>query len=324
MLAISFSFMLGLITAPEVNALRVNQALGMFVAYVSGYLVFRWVDDVDTIGQLLMFVVGAYVCVCLIALLKIAPAYFPLEIEYWSLNGIPQSRPAVTTNQNFQVFYLFPCALLLALPFRVLRFAIVAALVLGSLYILSQLQTRSGLITFGGGVLLALMSPLWTRDLGRRKLIWISVAGICGALMMAPLIMNQASLVIYRFTNDNYATGLGRLVGFLYLFEHLGDPDWWLPQGSSEIIARTGDFAHSNITSMFLNGGIVGLVGWFVVVVYPIFRLTQFFLRRQLDAAATLVWCALIVVWVTQMTLDVAVQKYVWIWAGAGVGVLER
>ena len=79
MLAISFSFMLGLITAPEVNALRVNPALGMFVAYVSGYLVFRWVDEVDTIGQLLMFVVGAYVCVCLIALLKIAPAYFPLE-----------------------------------------------------------------------------------------------------------------------------------------------------------------------------------------------------------------------------------------------------
>ncbi len=324
MTSISLSFVIGILTAPDIGLIRINQALGMLAAYFGGYLAFRWLSSEDWIAKLFISIVGVYVVVCLLALWKAAPNYFPLDVEYWSLEGVPQPRPAVTTNQNFQIFYLFPCAVLIALPFKAIRFLFVSILIISTYYILAQVQTRSGVAAFAGGVLLAAVSPLWTPELGRKKILFFIAVGVSGLFFVAPIILSWAELLLYRFSNDDYGTGRGRLISFLYLFEHLWDPMWWLPRGSQEFIDRTGDFAHSNITSMFLNGGLLGLAGWLAVVCYPLIVLTKMFLKRQLDSAATLVWCALVIVWVTQMSLDVAVQKYIWIWAGAGVATMER
>ncbi len=322
-------FAMGPLLVREISAYRYIELLGALCAFIVGYAYARWHEDEASFSRLLLAVVGMHVAVCSLALLKVAPSILPVTEQPWSYHGQVVYRPFIGTNSNFQVFYVFPIVLILVLPYQTIRFWGALTLIVGAMFVLARLQTRSGSLAFLGIALLCLLAPLRNKRLGRGKLVTIGIAGLVFLSTGLPWLLKHSDLLIARFVDTDYATGYGRLVGFTYLFEHLFDPLWWSPQGNAEFAQRyggTGSDAvpHSNITAMFLEGGIIGLFTWLVLFLRPVLELTMMFLRNRLDPLATMILMGGLCMLVTQMSLNVPFFKQPWLWAGAVVGALYR
>jgi O-antigen ligase len=309
------------------GGLEINQA-GEVVLSVCVFLVaffaFRWSDNAGLYRNLFLAVALAYVAVCVIALLHMAPGMFPVVNAVWSNNGALIDRPEITTDQNFQVYYLLPLALLIALPYKPLRSSLAVIGVVGALFVLARLQTRSGFLIFSATVALALMAPLWTASLGRRKILFLPLLALAALAYGFDAIMHASSLLIARFNSDDDNTALSRLLAFMFTVEHIADPNWWLPRGTQEFVRQYGYVPHSNITAIYVEGGLIGLVMWAGVFVLPLLALTRLFLRRRLDELATLVLLGGIASMVIQLSLNVPFFKQPWLWAGAVIGTLAR
>ncbi len=317
-------YAVGVFSAPDITAHRFLEIASALLAFMVGYGFFRNNNDEDALARIFLFITLVYVIVCLIALSRSLPSIFPVVDQIWSQKGILQRRPEITTDQNFQVFYLFPAALLLALPYKAKRFVLIIFTVISSLFILAKIQTRSGTLIFLGAAFLALVSPVFVKSLGRKKMAILPVLGFVGIIAAMPLIVNSADLLIYRFFHTDYRTGLGRLYSFLYLFEHIGNPFWWLPQGNESFIAATGNKPHANITAAFLEGGILGLSSWVALVLVPIIRLSISYLRGLLTNFAVIGFLGCVAMFVTQMSLNVPMVDQVWLWSGASIGLLDN
>lgn len=322
-------FAMGPLLVREISPYRYIELLGALCAFIVGYTYSRWHEDEASFSRLLLIVTGMHVVVCSLALLKVAPSILPVTEQPWSYHGHVVYRPFIGTNSNFQVFYLFPVVLILVLPYKTIRFWSSLTLMVGAMFILARLQTRSGSLAFLGIGLLCLLAPLRNKRLGRWKLVTIGIAGLVFLATGLPWLLKHSNLLIARFIDTDYATGYGRLLGFTYLFEHLFDPLWWSPQGNAEFAQRyqgTGSDAvpHSNITAMFLEGGIIGLCAWLILFLAPAWQLSIMFLRNRIDPLATMILMGGICMLVTQMSLNVPFFKQPWLWAGAVVGALYR
>jgi hypothetical protein len=86
----------------------------------------------------------------------------------------------------------------------------------------------------------------------------------------------------------------------------------------------TGARPHSNITATFLEGGILSLAAWFALVVYPVARLGLLFISGRLSHASTMIFIGCLTMLVLQLSLNVPMNDQVWLWTGAGVGVLAK
>ncbi|MFW0776165.1 MAG: hypothetical protein ACN2B6_00395 [Rickettsiales bacterium] len=322
---IQLSFLIGIFTAPDIGPARAFQIISISIYFYCGYLAFRWTNNTRLTQNIMIILSSVYITVCVLALLKVNPAIFPVIDSIWSKQGILESRPEITTDQNFQVFYLLPAALAIVMPLNLLRFMICSILVIGALYVLSQIQTRSGVIAFFIILFLGLLSTVKNKNMGRKKLLAIPIIGITGAVFFLPYIISAASLIIYRFTEHGYATAQGRLDSTLYLFTRFFDVTWWLPQGNSEFLQATGNVPHTNVTAFFLEAGIIGLVFWIYIIVIPTLSLgLRVFFRGRLDPTATVVCCASLGVLALQLTLNAPVHSQVWLWAGAVIAINER
>lgn len=317
-------FLLGLVLVPDIGNHRIAELVGAYSTFAIGYFALRWAKDTDAVVRTILIVCSLYVLVCIVALLKLAPGIFPIVNSPWANHGVVVMRPEVMTDQNFQVFYLYPAVLLLALPYRFSRFWIAIALMLGGLYVLAQLQTRSGTLVFAGTLLMCLFAPIWEPRLGRGKLLLVPLLLIATVAIALPRILDEGGLLITRLTDANYETGYSRLESFLYLFEHLFNPLWWIPQGYDEFQKLHRTIPHSNVTAMFLEGGIAGLYMWVAVFLLPIVYLMKSFFRRQLDPLAILILIGGVSMLVVQLTLNVPFFKQPWLWAGAVMGTLYR
>lgn len=317
-------FLLGPLLVPEIDSYRVVELIGAFSAFAIGYFALRWAKDTTWLERTTIGVCSLYVIVCVIALLKLAPNLFPIVNSPWIYAGKVVMRPEVMTDQNFQVFYLFPVVLLLALPYRFIRFLLTIVLTLGGLYILTKLQTRSGALVFAGTLLMCLLAPIWTPSLDRRKLLFVPILVLVGIAISLPRFLDDGGLLLARFASTNYETGYSRLDSFLYLFEHLLNPLWWVPQGYTEFRQLHQTIPHSNVTAMFLEGGIAGLYMWFVVFLFPIMYLIRRLFRKQLNTLATLILIGGISMLIVQLTLNVPFFKQPWLWAGAVMGIFYQ
>ena len=317
-------YTIGVFSAPDITAHRFLEIASAILAFLVGFGFFKNNDNENMVARLFIYITIAYVIVCLLALSRHMPSIFPVIDQIWSQNGILQRRPEVTTDQNFQVFYLFPAALLLSLPFKLKRFTLNILVVVGSLLVLAKLQTRSGTLIFLGAIFLSLISPLFVKSLGRKKLTTLPILGFFAVVAAIPIIISSADLLIYRFFHTDYRTGLGRLYSFLYIFEHAWDPTWWLPQGNESYIIATGNKPHSNITAAFLEGGILGLLSWIALVLLPVFRLSKRFLFGRLTNFAVIGFIGCVTMFVTQLSLNVPMVDQVWLWSGAAIGLLEN
>lgn len=318
-------FLIGMVSMDEVTIHRFSEIINSLSVFFVGYYCFRWWSDEATYARLFLLVGGAYVIVCLLALLKVAPSVFPIINAIWSFEGRLEYRPEVMTDQNFQIFYLFPIVLVLALPYRFFRFGVAFLGTFGAVYVLAMLQTRSGFLILMVSILLCILAPIWTAHLGRQKTFILPILVFLIVVANLDWILNVGELLITRFTRTGMDTGYGRVLSTLYLFEHLLDPSWWIPRGYEEFkTLYRGTVPHSNITAMFLEGGIFGLYMWIVVFLLPLMSLMRMFFRRQLDPLATIVLLAGINSMAVQLSLNVPFFKQPWLWAGAVVGTLFR
>ena len=320
----ALGFSVGIITIPNTGLGRLFEIISAIIAFIVGYMFSRWAKDEDQAAKPLLLIGLLYATVCIIAVSKILPQYFPVIMKLWAHNGDLIERPEVTTDQNFQIFYLIPGMIVFALPFQKIRFSLSVYIILGSLYALAALQTRSGLLIAAGLIFLATISPIWTKTLGKWKLYVIPALGILIGIILLPTILNMASGIIIRFTETDYSTGLGRLHSFLYLFEKIYNPLWLLPQGNDEFKALTGNIPHANPTALFLDGGILALVAWFALVVTPLFKLSKLFLQSRLDNLSVMLFIGAIAVFLTQLSLNVPLMDQIWLWAGVTNGLLAR
>jgi O-antigen ligase len=286
------SLCLAILTARDMSPHRILEAGSCAAAFFSGYLLCRRAADENQLARWMIALSLVYVVICVIALRGLNPAHFPVNNFYWSQDGLAQARPMVTADSNMQIYYLFPAALVLALPFRLVRMAITAVAVLGGLYVLAQLQTRSGTLAYCGMMALALSAPLWNKELGRTKMLLYPLVGAAGIVVFWPVISQVAGLLLYRFTEDDMASGNGRLGSMLYAFQHLLDPYWWVPRGADEFLQRYGGLPHSNLTAIFLDGGLPGLIAWGALVVVPVGQAAALLLKRKLDAASIMIFIA--------------------------------
>lgn len=314
----------GVILNQEISWYRLLEIGGAFCAFFVGYMFGRWVDDADFASHAFLITTVLYVIVCVVALLDVMPSLFPVNERIWSYHGVLKVRPEITTDQNFQIFYLLPAVVVLAMPFKVLRFSLAMFATIGGLFVLAKLQTRSGALVLIGIGLLSVMAPIWTKELGRKKVFMVLFLIVVLVLLGLPWILEVASLLIARFIDTDYATAYGRLASITYLFEHIYDPTWWFPRGNTEFISRYGNTPHSNITAMFLEGGILLLGAWIALFVIPLVGLSRLFFKQRLDALATIILLAGVAVWVIQMSLNVPLVEQVWLWGGGVVGALYR
>jgi len=306
--------------------LEMNQ-LGAIALSLSAFFVaffaFRWSDSAELFRNVFLTVAFTYVAVCVIALLKVSPSLFPVINAVWSDKGVLELRPEVTTDQNFQIYYLLPLALLITLPFKPVRSTLVLLGIIGALFVLAKLQTRSGVLVFGATVAMALAAPFWTSSLGRRKVFLLPLILLAAAAINYNVILHAGTLLIDRF-HDSDNTAYSRWIAFMFTVRHIADPAWWLPRGTTEFVNLYGYVPHSNITAMYVEGGLLGLVMWVVVFVVPLVALARLFLQRKLDDLATLVLLGGVASMVIQLSLNVPFFKQPWLWAGAVVGTLTR
>lgn len=324
-----FAFLAGKVLTGQIDVYRIGEVVLSFVAFFIAFFAFRWSDHVETYAKVFLYVSLTYVAVCVVALLKILPGVFPVVNAVWSDNGVPVLRPEITTDQNFQIFYLFPIALLLALPFRFVRSGLAILGAIGALFVLAKIQTRSGFLVFCGVALLVLLAPLWTKNLGRGKTVIMPILLTVVLILNHDVIMQVGDHLIARFT-ERTGAGLGsqmgqdRLESSLFGMQHLLNPDWWIPRGSQEFINRYGFLPHSTMTAVYLEGGLVGLLVWLIIFVFPLLALGLLLIKRKLDSLATLVLIGGLASLAIQMSLYVPFLKHTWLWAGAALGTLIR
>ncbi len=322
--ALVLSLSMATATAAHVSIYRILEAGGCAVAFYSGYILWRQCHETKQLNLLLSTLSLLYIFICVIALLKIDPVHFPITETYWSMDGVEQARPRLTADANMQFYYLFPAALALVLPARFLRTSVAIVAAVGTLYILSMLQTRSGVLVFVLLLLMTLAAPVWQADLGRGKSIALTVCGVIVAIAAWPMIEKLMAALLYRFQDSTMASGNGRVDSTLYVLEHLLDAYWWIPRGPDEFLKRFGSLPHSNLTGIYLDGGLLGLVAWVMLVVRPLAKGMFLFFLNRLDSVAVMALIAGTAVVILQLTLFNTTMDQVWLWAGAVAGALSR
>ena len=321
--ALSIGLLTGIPLVEEIGWRRVLEIVGLISAYFIGYAFFRNLEDKQILLQVLAISSLLYVAVCVMALTKIAPSVFPLEILIWSDSGILRERPAVMTDQNFQVFYLFPTVLCLVLQRTKIGLLITTIGLALSFYILANLQTRSGILIMAGLIVLTVYAQKRSKR-GTQLLAVLGVA-LAGAMILVALWkLPSFELLLTRFSSGDYATAQGRLSSFTYLFEKLWNPLNWLPIGNSEFLKLTGNRPHSNPTALFLEGGLIALFAWGALVLHPAWKLGLLYLRGRLDQLSQVCLLGGVGSLVAQLALNVPVMDQVWLWAGALGGRLVK
>ena len=312
--------LLGIAIAPDLGYWRFFEIASALVAFYAGYFLFSNSVTKRAINRWIVILTFPYVVVCALALSRVAPNIFPVEIALWSdgLNLI--ERPAITTDQNFQVFYFFP---LVFLPWSTTnwRWGVISLLpVVLAFSILAELQTRSGTLVFLGGILLGLMS---VRRLAKDSLLRLSVYGtllLVGLIFFLDQFFVMFEGIHQRVIGDHRAAGtaIGRLNSLLYLFEKLWNPIWWIPQGNEEFqLYHGGNRPHSNFTALFLEGGIMALIGWVTLSVVPLIALFRVYRRKEITTSGLFLLVIGSCVFVLQLSLNLPVMDQVWLWTGA-------
>ncbi len=318
------SLLIGVVSAPDIGLKRLFEIAGIIIYFFCGYTAFRWLTNPLLVQRAYILIGILYVPVCVVALLRLWPSLFPVTEALWSQRGVLQVRPEVMTDQNFQVFYLLPIALAMTMPLSLNRGMLLGVLSVGALYVLAQLQTRSGFISFALALMLGLSAAIRNKSMGRKKVVLLPLIAVLATLFALPAIIEQAGLLIYRFTGHGYGTALGRVGSFTYMLDRLFDPAWWIPRGNKEFLDATGNVPHTNMAAFYLEGGLIGLLAWLQIIVAPALALAFKVFKGGLDPVAVTVGCGGVGVLILQLTLNVPAHSQVWLWAGGVVGVLER
>lgn len=320
-------FLLGFTTFGEVNFNRFLTVTSGFAAFLVGFAVASCLNSqrVTQWMNYLFYLGVVYSIVCALAVFHVAPALFPVIETIHMKDGAMVVRPEVTTDQNFQVFYLLPCVLPLIRELRSWRALMAFAASALSIAVLAQLQTRSGAIVFGMSVALAAYAG-YRRSNNKLQIIGIAAAGFFATVVvLAPTISRVAAPLIDRFTTDDFETFYGRLWSASYMFDHLLNPSWWIPRGNEGFRQMAGgEVPHFNGTAFFLEAGLLGFICWVGVHIVPVVILSVRFLRARVDMAQETVFVLGAATVLMSLSLNVPYVETVWLWCGAVAAMASR
>lgn len=313
-------YAMGVVTADDISPHRFLEAGSALCAWLIGYWwACHFRGSADNMWPILA-VVFLHVAICTIAVADILPSVFPTYDQIWSLNGILVRRPSVTTDQNFQILYFLPGIGIFIFARRFKIFSVGLVTLLFSVYVLAALQTRSGILVLVGAIAAGLCIHTLSRGGRRLRVITFGVIGAIGTMVFFVYRYESVKYLIIRFTETDLETGYGRLHGFLYFFEKIWNPMWWLPRGNTEYVSMVGVAPHSNITAQLMDGGLPGLICWLMLVAWPSIALFLNQVRKRLVSAyasvAVIGFSSLIV----QLSLNVPLLDQIWLWGGVSTG----
>lgn len=316
---------IGIITIDTLPLTMFAGLVGVLIAFSIGYAATRWNSNAEVFRLVFIGVGALYAIVCTVALLKIYPGLFPLQYTDWAFEGHMYHRPEITTDQNTQIFYLLMIPLVFSMANRLWFIALCFGVLLCSFYVLSQLQTRSGVMVLGALAVFSLASPLWYKELGRKKLLLLPLLILVPtAALLGGFLDDQLDAILLRFSNTE-ETGGGRLLAIEYLFSRIGNTVFWIPQGEVDWRSiHRGGSPHSMPTIMLLYGGLPALVGWVGLFVIPTIALGVRFVTRKLDRLEIMIFVAGMGSLVLSISLPHPFNDQAWLWTGAAVGALER
>jgi len=316
-------FTFGVALIPDVGYYRFLSLGAALSAFFVGYLFFYWQKDGDAVLRVFILIGCLYVLVCIVALSGLYPELFPVINAAWSDGREVHARPEVMADQNFQAFYFLPLVAVLPFVKRAIPFIIVVIGVIGAFYIVFRLQTRSGFIVLAWVLVFGWLSRIWIdRKISWRGTLFPIISSVF-LVVYSEKVLEAANLLIIRMS-DVGSGGLGRIDSTLYLLSRVLDVNWWVPQGNAEFIKSYGDLPHSNITAMFMEGGVLALIMWIMIFLYPLIRLMAFFVSRNIDDLGVLVLLVGLASMILQLTLNVPFYEQVWLWAGSVVAILQR
>lgn len=321
------SFITGIALVPSIGLSRVPEIFSCILAFIVGFNLFFLFDKNENLWWFFFLISGLYVLVCTIAVAKIFPSLLPIQSSIWSDGVKLHARPEVMTDQNFQIFYLFPIVAIIVFAKNIYKIIISSFFIALAVYVLISLQTRSGVLILAISLLLSIFALSKTDKFSLGQIIILVAVFFIGTLFSAPILLENAGSLIERIREGGGSDGTnGRLNSFLFLFEKVWNPLYWLPQGSEAFMPGLGYVAkpHSNLTAVFLEAGILGLVCWLILCVYPLILLAKGFLKKTLDDVSIFGFVAGLTVFVTQISLNVPVHDQVWLWAGVTWGCVYR
>jgi len=320
------SFSVAILSVEGIDSRRFLDLIGAVVGFGVGYGCFAAAKGTGQLRQAFLFVGAAYALVCFIAVTNLYPPLFPVVNGVGLRDGEIFYRPEVTIDQNLQIFYLVPIALLMALENSTLRLIILLTIGAIDAFVLSEIQTRSGSLVFVATFVFAAIVGMRSRSKLDTRLIALASVGLLGGLLFINKIIHVFQNLIARFTVDDFDTLGDRTDAFLFTFKHLFDVEWWVPQGYRSYLHTTHAMSlpHSNITAIFVESGMLGLIGWILAVIVPLIVLGIRWLKKRTDPVADIALCGGASMLVTQLSLNISLVQFVWLWSGAVFAALMR
>ena len=315
----------GIISLDEFDIWRLRTVGGAVVAFAVGYACFRATTSTKLFRRSLLLIGGLYALVCFVALIKLLPSIFPVFEAIGNRLGETVIRPEVTTDSNVQIYYLFPAVILLTLRNSNLQFAAIFFITAMSAYALAQLQTRSGSLVLAGTLVLSAIVGMRARGKVDFRFVGFVILGLLLSLVFMDKLLGAFETLTQRFTISDYKTLDHRTDAFTFSILNFFNFDYWLPQGYKVYRADAdGKIPHSNITAAYVEGGILGLLGWALLLAAPLVALGRRWLRGVTDEIANIALCGGTVSLIIQLSLNTLLFEQVWLWAGAVVGGLAR
>jgi hypothetical protein len=174
-------------------------------------------------------------------------------------------------------------------------------------------------LTFCG----ALLIPSWYRLKGSTGRI-VLIAALLAAVFLyqLPTLISATTDIRLRMGSDQMTTFFGRVRSFTYLLEHLFNPAWWIPKGTGVFLDEYGSFPHSAPTAIYLQAGLLGLVGWTMLVMVPLLKGMRHVWSREGDTFTAMIIGGGFISWLGAMTLPASFFGQAWLWAGATAGAI--
>jgi len=317
-------FLMGFIIIEGTSWMKLGALSTGMISLLIGVSLGRFKDSDRHISNIGLLIGGIYCVVCAIATLRLMPAFFPvIDAIGYSSKGTLIVRPEVTIDQNFQIFYLFPVILCFTKKQSYKEIFIAIILVGLAVFSLVKLQTRSGILLIALGLASAFIMAISTKHKKPVLLLIGAIFFLLVAMLNLDSIIKISSGLIVRFTEDDLGGAWGRLFSAEYLFQKLIDVRWWLPKGDAIFANAYGDVPHFNPTAIFLEAGLVGLIGWCMLSLGPLIKGGfSIFKKRMKNHHA--IYLGAFISMVASLTLNAPLFEHVWVWVGLLIGATSQ
>lgn len=303
---------------------NVSDLFTISAAFVIGAMwAIRQPADGRYFADLLLVIATFHTFICVLALARVNPGLFPIiDSPYWR-DGTVISRPEITTDQTRQVLYLFICLAVVFTQKSFMRTAVALTVSIAIMFIIAKVQSRWSMVTFPAFFVFALLMGLRYRLVSFKLLFCLFLLALVASIYYMGTIDTILGNVLWRFSKVDSSYG-GRFTAITYLFEKVGDPDFWIPQGYSDYFELHGGSPHSFPTMIYLSGGILGLACYSYLIIVPLVILFRRVLNGSADGVQRISFFCASFAFMLLLTQPVITHEIFWALAGFAVGAISR